>query len=129
MSEGYIDLALSEEDQKSQENSPLAEAPKYPYGTSFSLQETVLEEIDHEGWAVDDLFRFHVMAKITGINSHETQDGKKKCVNFQIVAIKGESETNEDKEDESGESPAYTREGQGRESLLENHGYVKHGNY
>jgi len=124
--EGYVDLALSEQEQKAQETSPLAEAPKYPYGTSFSLQENVLDEIDSEDWKVGDLFHFHVMAKITGINSHESADGAKKCVNFQITAIKGESETEEDEEEESGESPAYTREGHGRNPALEKHGYLRY---
>lgn len=102
---GYIDLALSQKEIEKQyaSNTVMADAPKYPYCTTFQLDERVLEEIDHEDWAVDDLFHFHIMAKITGINSNESQDGKKKCVTFQIVAIKGESESAEGNEDEEHE--------------------------
>lgn len=125
MSEGYVDLALSDEEQKAQESSPLAEAPKYPYGTSFSLQENVLDEIDSEDWKVGDLFHFHVMAKITGINSHESEGSAKKCVNFQMTAIKDESETNEDEEDDD-EAPAYRREGYGKNPALEKYGYLRY---
>lgn len=100
--QGYIDLALSSEEVEKQyaSNTPLAESNKYPYGTSFSLDEKTLDKIDHADWAVDDVFHFHVMAKITGINSNETQDGARKCVNFQITAIKGESESAEDDAEE-----------------------------
>ncbi len=102
---GYIDLALSQEDVEKQyaSNTVMAETPKYPYCTTFSLDERVLEEIDHADWEVDDLFHFHIMAKITGINSNESADGKRKCVTFQITAIKGESESAEDSEDEEHE--------------------------
>lgn len=105
MSSGYIDLALSQEEVEKQyaTNTALAEQPKYPYCTTFELDERILEEIDHEDWEVDDLFHFHIMAKITAIRSNETQDGKKKCVTFQITAIKGESETAENNEDEEHE--------------------------
>lgn len=99
---GYIDLALSSDELEKRQviNTPLAEANRYPYGTTFSLEENVLEEIDHADWKVDDLFPFHIMAKIAGINSNESTNGKRKCVTFQITAIKGESETAEDNEDE-----------------------------
>lgn len=95
--DGYVDLELSKDEIAENYNSPLVEAQKYPYGTSFSLDERVLAEVDHEDWSVGDIFHFHVMAKITGINSHENQDGAKKCVSFQMMAIKGESEDAEDK--------------------------------
>ena len=113
---GYIDLALTPAEVEEQQvaNTPLAEAPKYPYCTTFSLDERVLEEIDHEDWSVDDVFHFHIMAKITGINSHENQDGKKKCVNFQITAIKGENHEEESEESEDDgvvESGAYLKPG------------------
>ena len=104
---GYVDLALSQEDVQKQYASAttLGETQKYPYCTTFSLDERVLEEIEnHEDWSVDDMFHFHIMAKITGINSNESQDGKKKCIRFQITAISGESESDEDEEDEHEES-------------------------
>lgn len=99
---GYIDLALNQEDIEKQyaSNTTLGETQKYPYCTTFELSEQILDEIDHEDWSVDDMFHFHIMAKITGIRSNESSDGKKKCVTFQITAIKGESETAEDNEDE-----------------------------
>lgn len=99
---GYIDLALSKEDVEKQyaSNTVMVETPKYPYCTTFELDEKILDEIDHSDWEVDDLFHFHIMAKITAIRSHEDQSGAKKCVTFQITAIKGESETAEDNEDE-----------------------------
>ena len=113
MSSGYIDLALSQEEVEKQyaSNTALAETQKYPYCTTFELSESVLDEIDHEEWAVDDLFHFHIMAKITGIRSNESQDGKKKCVTFQITAIKGESETAEDEDEEYGEEDGLSTEG------------------
>lgn len=100
--DGYIDLALSAEDVEKQQtsNGPLSETQKYPYGTSFSLEENTLEKIDHEDWTVGDVFHFHVMAKITGINSNETTDDARKCVNFQMTAIRGESESAEDDSEE-----------------------------
>ena len=102
---GYIDLALSDEEQQKQyaSNTVMAEQPKYPYCTTFQLDERTLDEIDHADWEVGDLFHFHVMAKITGINSNESADGNKKCVTFQMTAIKGESESAEDSEDEEHE--------------------------
>lgn len=105
---GYIDLALNQEDIEKQYPSAttLGETQKYPWGTTFSLDERVLEEIDHADWEVGDLFHFHVMAKITGINSNESADGNKKCVTFQMTAIKGESESAEDSEDEENEGIA-----------------------
>lgn len=124
MSEGYIDLALSEDEQR--DNTPLMpESPKYPYGASFSLDEKTLDKVDHEEWAVDDLMHFHVMAKITGINSHENKDSSGKCVNFQIVAIKGESETAEDTEEEQ-EEGGYHKEPEDGEPSLQKHGYLRY---
>ncbi len=100
--DGYVDLALSAEDAEKQyaSNTTLADVQKYPWGTSFSLDEKTLDKIDHEDWKVSDIFHFHVMAKITGINSNETPVGEKKCVNFQMTAIRGESEGAEDEEEE-----------------------------
>lgn len=97
MSDGYIDLAYTPKEIKEREteNSPLCEQ-KYPWGTSFSLSENVLDEMEHEDWKVDGIIHFHVMAKVTGINSNETQGGSTKCINFQMIAIKGESEDAED---------------------------------
>ncbi len=115
--DGYIDLALSQEDVEKQypSTTALGESRKYPYGTTFSLEENTLENIDHEDWSVDDLFHFHIMAKITGINSNESADGKRKCVTFQITAIKGESEDKEDEEDEE------------HEGIANKGGYLKYG--
>ena len=99
---GYIDLALSKEDVEKQyaSTTTLGETQKYPYCTTFELSEQVLEEIDHADWSVDDMFHFHIMAKITAIRSHEDQNGAKKCVTFQMTAIKGENEDSEDNEED-----------------------------
>lgn len=114
--EGYVDLALTKDEVEEHQvsNTPLVDVPKYPYGTSFSLDESVLDDIDHEGWKVDDIFHFHIMAKITGINSNEGQNGNRKCISFQMTAIKGE---NEDAEDEAEEYE--------EEEPVESHGYLK----
>ena len=110
--DGYVDLELSKEEIAENYNAPLSfEVQKYPYGTSFSLDERTLAEVDHEDWKVGDLFHFHIMAKITGINSHENQEGAKKCVNFQMTAIKGESESEEDRKDEYEEKQPLAKHG------------------
>lgn len=105
--DGYIDLSLSAEEveERYKVNTPLAEEPKYPYGTSLSLDESILEKmgVDHSDWSVGDIFHLHALAKVTSVSEHENQDGSKCCVTLQIIALKGESEDEEDQEDESGE--------------------------
>lgn len=127
--DGYVDLALSAEEIEEQHivSTPLADVPKYPYGTSISLDEKVLEKmgVDYSDWKVGDIFHIHAMAKVTSISEHESQDGEKCCVSMQLIAIKGESEDAEDEEDESEESGAYTKD-EKRGPDLKNHGYLRY---
>ena len=63
--DGYTDLALSPEEveERYKVATPLAEEPKYPYGTSLSLDESILEKmgVDHSDWAVGDMLLFIFM--------------------------------------------------------------------
>lgn len=115
--DGYIDLALSPDEIQEQQiaNTPLAEAPKYPYGTSITLDEKVLEKInvDYSDWKVGDIFSLDVLVKITSISENETQDSKRCCVNLQITALKGEEDEEFLEEEES-------------EPSLEAHGYLRY---
>jgi hypothetical protein len=99
--DGFVDLALTPEEMEARSSleMPLADIPKYPYGTSISLDENVLEkmEIDHEDWSMGDIFHLHALAKVTAISEHENQEGNKCCITLQIIALKGESEDEEDK--------------------------------
>ncbi len=114
--EGYVDLALTKDEAEERNTIAPLEAPKYPYGTTLSLDEKILEkmEVDHSDWKVGDIFHIHALAKVTGIHENETQEGEKCCVNLQLIAIKGESEDAEDEEDEHGEPS------------LEKHGYHRY---
>ena len=125
MSEGYVDLALSPSEVEETQAPLAAEAPKYPYGTSISLDEKILEkmDVDRSDWAVGDIFHLHALAKVTSISEHENQDGGKCCVTLQIIALKGESEDAEDKEDEDGE-PYHRDKDTGPH--LEQYGYSRH---
>lgn len=101
--DGYIDLALTPEElEKDSGGVPIAESPKYPYGLSISLDEKTLDklDVDHSDWEIGDILPAGVLLKITGKNESETQDGKKVCVNIQIVAMKGEDEDEEDEDEE-----------------------------
>ena len=119
--DGYIDLALTPEEIEEQQtlNTPLAEAPKYPYGLSISLDEKTLEKlnVDHGSWEVGDMFPVDVILKITGKNVNESQDSSRVCINMQIVAMKAE-EVPEEKE----EAEEYEEE----EQDLGLHGYLRY---
>lgn len=130
MPEGYVDLAYSDDEikERSGDNSPLAEVPKYPYGLSISLDEKILEKInvDHSEWEVGDVFPVDVLLKVTGKNISENADGEKCCINMQITAIKGEEHEEEQEEAEEESQESYTREGQTKNPALQKHGYLRY---
>jgi hypothetical protein len=76
--------------------------PMYPYGLSICLTQPELDklDIDHTDWSVGDLFHLHAMAKITSISSCETSCGNENRVEMQIIALTGENEEEENREEE-----------------------------
>lgn len=97
--EGYVDLALSQEEIEEQHtiNTPLADVPKYPWGLSISMDEKTLAKlnVDHGDWEVGDIFPVDILLKVTGKNASESQDGERCCINMQIIGMKGEEAESE----------------------------------
>lgn len=108
-----IDMAMSPSERNGiaptcagQEGGPI-----YPWGLSLRFDDAVLKKlsVDISDWEVGDLFHLFCMAKVTSKSENDTTDGKKCCVELQIVAIGAESE---DKENEEVEEEAEHADGE-----------------
>jgi hypothetical protein len=108
-----IDMAITPEERK--EDMPaIADAnpenmPKYPYGLAIRFDDESLKklEADTSDWEVGDSFELVTEVKVTSKSEHDTNDGKKCCVELQIVAIgapemEGEEEHEEEAEHKDG---------------------------
>lgn len=109
MNPKMIDMAMTPEQR--QETAPVAcgqeNGPIYPWGLCLRFDNAVLEKlkVDISDWEVGDLFHLFCMAKVTSKSENDTTDGKKCCVELQIVAIGAESEDKENEEvEEAGET-------------------------
>lgn len=74
-----------------EESSEKPRLPKYPWGTSLSLDKWAQEQVgldDGSEPSIGAMIRFEGVAKVTGINKSETHDGKEhSCLNLQIVEL------------------------------------------
>ena len=97
-----IDLAMSPQEREKQSPALSSDnaGPIYPYGTSLRFDNEILEKlgVDISDWEVGDMFHLFSMAKVTSKSENDTTDGKRCCVELQIVAIGAESEDAENEE-------------------------------
>lgn len=102
-----IDMARTPEEAKesAEKQGFPTDSPVYPYGLAISLGEEELEKlgVDYSDWSVGDLFHLHAMTKITSISEREMENGNCCRVEMQIIALTGESEDDENREEEKDE--------------------------
>jgi len=83
-----------------EESSEKPRMPKYPWGTSLSLDKWAQEQVGLEGEEppVGATIAFEGVAKVTGINKSETHDGKEhSCLTLQIIKLGFEDKPKEAK--------------------------------
>lgn len=97
-----VDMRKTSE-QKAEEMMPCSPGAisEYPCGLCICLDDATLEKlsVDHDDWAVGDIFDLRGMARVTSVSENETESGKRKRVELQFVMLGAESEDAEDSED------------------------------
>ena len=60
----------------------------YPYGTSLSFENDLIEELDVGGLAVGDVVEIHGFAFVDSKSEHSDKDGSNKSMRLQLTSVK-----------------------------------------
>lgn len=98
MSLKMVDMRKSPDEMAELGNPILGPQDEYPYGLQLRLDKATMEklDVDHHDWECGDIFDLRCMARVTGINEHQTDRGDDCCVTLQIILMGAESEDSED---------------------------------
>lgn len=117
-----IDMSITPDERK--DSMPaIADAnpenmPRYPFGLAIRFDDESLKklEVDIGDWEVGDSFDLTCEAKVTSKSEHDTNDGKKCCVELQIIAIGApeEEQREEEAEHEGGDEESEPPKKKGR---------------
>ncbi len=88
MAEGFVNMALDQE-QKDEMSAPQpCPTPKYPYSLCISFDQDMLDRLDLDNDCnVGDSLTMAVQAKVTCVNQTETDEGVRMRVEMQITDI------------------------------------------
>lgn len=105
MFDGMIDLAKTPMEMEDGNKPSVAQENTYPYGCSLSLDDDVLKKLgldcDDPECQVGNYVEIRILAEVTGLNSHDTGEGKKHCLNLQATHMEitdGDAGNEEDEE-------------------------------
>ena len=100
MSLKMIDMRKTSEEMAKDGMPYLAPRDEYPCGLTITFNNDTIEKLrlDHGDWEIGDVFDLRAMARVTGINENQTDQGDNCCITLQIVMMGCESEDAEDEE-------------------------------
>lgn len=96
-----VNMALSPDESKQESSCLLGSedtdrGPKYPYGLTIQLDETVLKKLGiTELPSVGQPMRLMAVAEVCSTSQYENQGGSEKCVSLQITQL-GIEQSNQD---------------------------------